>query len=60
MVNARDEGAKSEQFNLLQYCFTKKVILGSDQHGNFDENDYEIALMRAYNENKGELLMFIS
>ena len=58
-VNAKDDGEKSQTYNILEYCFTKTVPLGQNDQSILTENDYYLALFNTYNSNRDELCQYI-
>ncbi len=58
-VNAKDFEEDSQPYNLLHYCFTKKVNLGGDNHINLAEEDFKKVLKTTYDTNKDDLLRYI-
>lgn len=57
-ANAKDEDEKSQTYDLLQYNFTKSVVLGDDGTGLISSMDFKKALFQTYDSYKGELLRY--
>lgn len=57
-VNAKDEDETSQPYDLLNYCFTKKVTLGTTPYTPLTEEDYYTGLWKTYLSNKTELLRY--
>ena len=55
-ARAKDHNEKSENYDLLQYYFTKTVSLGDADSTTLDEHDFRQALTTAYETNKDDLL----
>ncbi len=57
-ANARDEDEKSQAYDLLQYNFTKTVILGNADSTLLTLDDFREALVQTYDTYKEELLRY--
>jgi|GEM_PF-91288 len=57
-ANARDENEKSQAYDLLQYNFTKTVILGNADSTLLTLADFGEALVKTYDTYKEELLKY--
>jgi hypothetical protein len=57
-VNAKDAGEQSQTYDLLQYNFTKTVILTDDENLIPTIEDYHTAITEAYYRNRDELMMY--
>lgn len=57
-ANARDEDEKSQAYDLLQYNFTKTVILGNADSALLTLDDFREALVQTYDTYKEELLRY--
>lgn len=57
-ANAKDANEKSQAYDLLQYNFTKTVVLGKDDSGLLMLDDFKDALMQTYNLYKSELVKY--
>lgn len=57
-ANARDEDEKSQAYDLLQYNFTKTVILGNADSTLLTLDDFRKALVQTYDTYKEELLRY--
>ncbi|MBQ8200231.1 MAG: hypothetical protein IJZ74_00535 [Clostridia bacterium] len=57
-ANAKDFNEKSQSYDLLQYNFTKTVILGRDDSGLLTLDDFKDALVQTYILYKNELLQY--
>lgn len=57
-VNARNENEKSQAYDLLQYNFTKTVILGNADSTLLTLADFSEALVQTYDTYKEELLKY--
>lgn len=57
-ANARNEDEKSQQYDLLQYNFTKTVILGNSDSSLLTHEDFQNALIQTYSTYKEELLKY--
>ena len=57
-VRAKDFDEKSQQYDLLQYNFTKTVILGDVDTSTLSVDDFKEALITTYETNKDELLRY--
>lgn len=57
-ANAKDFNEKSQPYDLLQYNFTKTVILGRDDSGLLTLDDFKEALVQTYTLYKNELLKY--
>lgn len=58
-VRAKDDGENAQSYNLLEYCFTKTVPLGTKDQVVLKQQDYRDALYLTYNRNKDELQRYI-
>lgn len=56
-VNAKDLDENSETYDVMQYNFTKTVIL-NENNKNLTTNDFKDALISTYNNNKDELILY--
>lgn len=57
-ANAKDFNEKSQPYDLLQYNFTKTVVLGKDDCGLLTLDDFKEALVQTYTLYKNELLQY--
>ena len=57
-ANAKDQGEKSQSYDLMQYNFTKKVDLGKEDSGLLLDDDFKEALLQTYTRYKDELLKY--
>lgn len=57
-ARAKDPGEKSQNYDLLQYNFTKTVSLGDADSTTLDEADFKEALTTVYETYKDELLHY--
>ena len=57
-ANARDRDEKSQPYDLLQYNFTKTVILGNADSTLLTLDDFSKALVQTYDTYKEELLKY--
>ena len=57
-ANARNDNEKSQPYDLLQYNFTKTVILGQSDSDLINLDDFRDALVETYNTYKEELLRY--
>ena len=57
-ARAKDPGEKSQNYDLLQYNFTKTVSLGDGDSTLLDETDFKEALTKVYETYKDELLRY--
>ena len=57
-ANAKDANEKSQAYDMLQYNFTKTVVLGKDDSGLLMIDDFEEALVQTYNLYKSELVKY--
>lgn len=57
-ANAKDADEKSQSYDLLQYNFTKTVVLGQDDEGLLSLDNFKDALVRTYDQYKEELLRY--
>ena len=57
-ANAKDSNEKSQSYDLLQYSFTKTVVLGKDDLGLLTLDDFKEALVQTYTLYKNELLKY--
>ena len=57
-ANAKDPNEKSQSYDLLQYNFTKTVVLGKDDTGLLTLDDFKTALTQTYDLYKTELLQY--
>ncbi len=57
-VNAKDPNENSQTYDVMQYNFTKTVILNTDNSKNLTTNDFKEALISTYNSNKDELILY--
>lgn len=58
-VNAKDKHEYSQTYDLLEYNFTKTVMLGDVPYYLLTEEDFKNILKSTYESNKEELLMYI-
>ena len=57
-ANAKDQGEKSQSYDLMQYNFTKTVVLGKEDSGLLIDDDFKEALLQTYTRYKDELLKY--
>lgn len=57
-VNAKDLDENSQTYDLMQYNFTKTVLLNTESTKNLKIEDFKEALNSTYNTNKDELLLY--
>ena len=57
-ANAKDYNEKSQTYDLLQYNFTKTVVLGREDEGLLTLDDFKDALVNTYDLYKTELLRY--
>jgi len=57
-ANAKDANEKSQSYDLLQYNFTKTVVLGRDDSGLLTPDDFKEAIAQTYAMYKNELLEY--
>ena len=57
-ANAKDQGEKSQSYDLMQYNFTKTVVLGKEDSGLLLDDDFKEALLQTYTRYKDELLKY--
>lgn len=57
-ANARDENEKSQAYDLLQYNFTKTVVLGNADSTLLTLDDFKKALVQTYDTYKEELVRY--
>ena len=57
-ANAKDQGEKSQSYDLMQYNFTKTVVLGKEDSGLLFDDDFKEALLQTYTCYKDELLKY--
>lgn len=57
-ANAKNHGENSQTYDLLQYNFTKTVVLGDENTNYFTFDDFKTALENAYNTYKEELVRY--
>ena len=57
-ANAKDANEKSQAYDLLQYNFTKTVVLGKDDSGLLMLDDFKEALIQTYTLYKDELVKY--
>ena len=57
-ANAKNLDESSQTYNLLQYNFTKTVLLGVDDNSLLNEADFKEALENTYNTYRDELLTY--
>lgn len=57
-ANARNDNEKSQPYDLLQYNFTKTVVLGKSDSDLLTLDDFRDALVETYNTYKGELIRY--
>ena len=57
-ARAKDNGEKSQNYDLLQYNFTKTVSLGDADSSTLDEADFKEALTTTYETYRDELLRY--
>lgn len=57
-ANAKDYNEKSQTYDLLQYNFTKTVVLGREDEGLLTLDDFKDALVTTYDLYKTELLRY--
>lgn len=58
LANAKDDGENSQPYDLLQYNFTKTVVLDRDNTGLITSEDFQDALINVYAQNKNELVKY--
>lgn len=57
-ANAKDYNEKSQTYDLLQYNFTKTVVLGREDEGLLTLDDFKDALVNTYDLYRTELLKY--
>lgn len=57
-ANAKDYNEKSQTYDLLQYNFTKTVVLGREDEGLLTLDDFKDALVKTYDLYRKELLRY--
>ena len=57
-ANAKDYNEKSQTYDLLQYNFTKTVVLGREDEGLLTLDDFKDALVNTYDLYRTELLRY--
>ena len=57
-ANAKDYNEKSQTYDLLQYNFTKTVVLGREDEGLLILDDFKDALVNTYDLYRTELLRY--
>lgn len=57
-ANAKDQDEKSQTYDLLQYSFTKTVVLGQEDEELLQLDDFMNALVSTYDQYKDELLKY--
>ena len=58
-VNAKDEGENMQTYDLLQYCFTKTVLINEDDAVLMVSDDFKRVLLDVYFKNLKEILQYI-
>lgn len=58
-VNAKNSKESSQTYDLLEYNFTKTIVLGDRPYYQLSDNDFKDILNETYRTNKDELLVYI-
>lgn len=58
-AKARDQGEPPNDYNLLQYSFTRKVTINADNFSEYSQENFQTILMDTYSKNRSELVRYI-